>query len=61
MELGHGRQGQTKQKGGLKTGKYHPVSKGMTTSVYLSDVECSHPLIRGTLTASVEGWLHTLH
>ena len=26
-----------------------PISRGMTTSVYLSDMECSYPLKRGIL------------
>ena len=30
----------------------------MTTSVYLSDVECSHPPKEGP-SMPVEGWLHT--
>ena len=46
-------------KGGVKWVST-PVSKGMTTSVYLSDKEGSHPLKEGP-SLSVEGWLHTFH
>ena len=52
--------GKAKQnKGGNEMGKY-PMSRGITTSVYLSDAECSHPPKEGP-SLPVEGWLHTLH
>ena len=37
-----------------------PLSRGMTISVYLSDVECSYPPKEGP-SPCVEGWLHTLN
>ena len=57
MELGHGRQGQTK--GGVEWVS-NPVSRGMTISVYLSDAEYSYPPKEGHM-PPVEEWLHTLH
>ena len=36
-------------KGGSEMGKYPPMSRGITTSVYLSDVECSYPPKEGPL------------
>ena len=41
-------------------GKYPPHQEGMTTPVYLSDAECSHPPKEGPL-PPIEGCLHTLH
>ena len=38
--------GKAKQNGGVKWVRT-PVSRGMTTAVYLSDAECSHPLKEG--------------
>ena len=60
MELGDGRQGQTKL-GGSEMGKY-PLcwEEKETTPAYLSDMEYSHPPVEGPL-LPVEGWLHTLN
>ena len=50
--------GKAKQnKGGVKWVS-SPMSRGMTTPVYLLDAECSHPLKEGP-SPPVEGWLHT--
>ena len=57
MELGHGRQGQTKM-GGVKWVSNPHVRKNDKV-VYLPDAECSYPLKEGPL-PPVEGWLHTL-
>ena len=58
MELGHGRQGQTKQRGS-ETGKYPPCQEEWQ-HLCTSDAECSHPPEEGPL-PPVEGWLYTLH
>ena len=57
MELGHGRQGQTKM-GGVKWVSNPHVRKNNNV-VYLSDAECFNPPEEESL-PPVEGWLHSL-
>ena len=58
MELGHGRQGQTKNRGVVKWVSNPHVRKNDNV-VYLSDAECFYLPKEGHL-LPVEGWLHTL-
>ena len=57
MELGHGRQGQTKM--GRVKWVSNPYVRKHNNVVYLPDTDCSYPPKEGPL-MPVEGWLHTL-